>query len=102
MGFKNKKVAEEYYKKKHKEKKDFIDNLKRNPCSDCGKIYHPCVMEFDHVPERGVKKFNISTGANFSLKSGALFDELAKCDLVCANCHAIRTYMRNNNITELN
>lgn len=46
-------------------------------------------MDFDHV--RGTKKFAISTYAH-AVSSETLTKEIAKCDLVCANCHRERTY----------
>jgi hypothetical protein len=46
-------------------------------------------MDFDHV--RGEKLFGIGPGvASHGLK--ALATEIAKCDLVCANCHRRRHY----------
>lgn len=48
-------------------------------------------MDFDHV--RGVKKYNISTAIfknNYSVDRVLL--EINKCDLVCSNCHRIRTF----------
>lgn len=47
-------------------------------------------MEYDHV--RGKKKFNIGHYNNKSVK--VLMEEIAKCELVCANCHRERTYRR--------
>lgn len=64
---------------------------KNHPCQDCGQSFPHYVMEFDHVPERGPKQFNISRG---NTGSSAWLTELAKCDLVCANCHRARTYER--------
>jgi hypothetical protein len=58
---------------------------KAKPCTDCKTCYHPDAMEFDHV--RGEKKSDISKIRG----RRALLDELAKCELVCANCHRIRT-----------
>jgi len=46
-------------------------------------------MEFDHV--RGKKLFNLSKPP-YNLKRVAA--EIAKCDLVCANCHRLRTASR--------
>ena len=67
-------------------------DLKLEPCVDCGGRFHPVAMTFDHRP--GTTKVNDL--ANLArLGCTRLFgQELAKCDLVCANCHAIRTYLR--------
>ena len=64
--------------------------LKRSPCLDCGISYPPEVMEFDHVPGRGGKLHNVSR--LHSLR--AILAEIEKCDLVCANCHRVRTSKR--------
>lgn len=59
-------------------------------CVDCGYVGHPQALQFDHV--RGVKRFNI--GSKVKLAWSTLLDEIAKCDVVCANCHAVRTAER--------
>jgi hypothetical protein len=61
-------------------------------CADCGYNAHPAALEFDHRP--GTEKlFNV--GEKIGAKDKQLiWDEIAKCDVVCANCHAIRTYNR--------
>lgn len=66
---------------------------KEVPCTDCGVQYPPHVMQFDHV--RGVKLFDIGSRAGQGTVSLAtLRAEIAKCEVVCANCHAERTYQR--------
>ena len=66
--------------------------LKAGPCMDCGERFHPAAMTFDHRP--GTEKVrDIATLAGRGL-TGLFDQELAKCDLVCANCHAIRTFRR--------
>lgn len=61
-------------------------------CLDCGFNKHPAALEFDHIPGTE-KKFNI--GEEIGNRSRqALWEEIAKCDVVCANCHAIRTANR--------
>jgi len=47
-------------------------------------------MDFDHV--RGVKRFNIAQSIHRSWPS--LQEEMDKCDIVCANCHRIRSKAR--------
>ncbi len=68
-----------------------IQQLKSGPYLDCGKTYPSICMDFDHV--RGVKNFTISRrGDDCTLPM--LLKELEKCDLVCSNCHRIRTQSR--------
>lgn len=62
----------------------------RRPCVDCAGRFPAEVMDFDHV--RGVKLFELSEAAGRSLE--IIAREIAKCDLVCANCHRLRTASR--------
>jgi hypothetical protein len=61
-------------------------------CADCGFAQHPMALEFDHRP--GTEKlFNV--GEQIGNKSmDTLWAEIDKCDVVCANCHVIRTESR--------
>lgn len=70
--------------------KEFIVELKRVSCADCGVEYPPCVMQFDHV--RGEKEFNLSEASKLGFSIERIMDEIAKCEIVCANCHALRTW----------
>lgn len=63
------------------------DKIKQQPCHDCKNNYPAVAMDFDHV--LGIKLYNISDMWNSSEKE--LFEEINKCDIVCANCHRIRT-----------
>ena len=62
------------------------------PCTDCGITWPYYVMQFDHVPGRGQKLFMLSQSHGHGQE--AIMHEIAKCDLVCANCHLIRTQAR--------
>lgn len=59
-------------------------------CLDCGFAAHPAALQFDHA--RGEKSFEI--GSKVSAAWERIEAEIAKCDIVCANCHAIRTAER--------
>lgn len=70
-------------------KKKIVAELKNGPCMDCGQLYPSYVMHFDHRdPEHKFK--SISQIMSHGIKT--ILAEIQKCDLVCANCHAIRTY----------
>jgi len=74
----------------HKEWRKWIEGLKVDAvCMDCGQNWPPVALGFDHVPERGAKSFSISASASKSHE--AIKAEIAKCDIVCHSCHAIRT-----------
>ena len=67
-----------------------IDAAKNRPCMDCGGTFPSVCMDFDHV--RGEKLFGVGNSRSRSVK--AMQDEIAKCDIVCANCHRVRTHAR--------
>ena len=57
---------------------------------DCSIEYPYYVMQFDHR-DPSLKSFTISD--NIDQKSlEQLVNEARKCDVVCANCHAERTW----------
>ena len=65
-----------------------------NPCVDCLLFWPYYVMQFDHLPEfPKVDKINRLVYTSSYL---VVMTEIAKCELVCANCHHIRTYERQN------
>lgn len=71
----------------------FVREMKEsNPCSDCGKFFPYYVMDFDHIGQQP-KLFNINYLSNTG-RIGALKKEIVKCEVVCANCHRIRTHKR--------
>lgn len=73
----------------------WMHELKAAPCTDCGKIFPPVAMDWDHV--RGVKVKAISQMWGWNRER--ILVELAKCELVCANCHRIRTVKSPSKIT---
>jgi hypothetical protein len=104
------KIYSAKYREKHKEgtretsrkaaknsrdyKRSIINSIKNIPCTDCGIKYPPYVMDFDHV--KGQKEFNI--GSKYHGRSvDKLILEIEKCEIVCANCHRIRTHERRTN-----
>jgi len=69
-----------------------IQEAKDVPCMDCGVRWPFWIMEFDHR-DPSKKDFEIgSEGRQFSKQK--VKDEMAKCDIVCANCHKDREYKR--------
>lgn len=79
------------YKKRYADHRELINRLKAGPCELCGGQFNPWQMHFDHK-ERSLKKFNISCLAGKSGFAWKLEEELKKCRLLCANCHADQTY----------
>jgi hypothetical protein len=74
--------------------RDTIRKAKDQPCADCGLRYPYYLMDFDHR-DRRKKRFNIGRDALSKVSTvDALRVEVEKCDVVCANCHRVRTYRR--------
>ena len=67
-------------------------------CADCQIDYPHYILEFDHVS--GTKIGNIADLAREG-NLVALKAEIAKCEIVCSNCHAHRTWMRSKNGPEV-
>lgn len=65
----------------------------RSGCKDCGYQAHAAALDFDHRPDE-VKSFEIARAAN--RVRARVLEEIAKCDVVCANCHRVRTFERRN------
>ena len=86
----------ELYFRKNKRKKEQLRSVaqdcKSRPCDDCGCVYPYYVMDFDHR-EGEIKTAHVSRLVGM-LNLKRLLDEIAKCDVVCANCHRIRTFKR--------
>lgn len=79
---------------KRRERLAYINSLKDKPCMDCGKKFPTVCMDFDHIPGKG-KTFGIAVWASEpSIPWNAITDELARCELVCSNCHRVRTKQR--------
>ena len=91
---KYKAIRTKYARKRRKEVRELIKQLKSVPCMDCNTMYPSFVMDFDHVPERGEKSALVSRMTS-SASRKQILGEISKCDVVCSNCHRIRTYQRN-------
>lgn len=76
-----------------KTKRQMVAEYKERPCADCGNRFPWYVMEFDHRSP-GDKVGDIANMKNYVTGLPKFLAELAKCDVVCANCHAARTHHR--------
>lgn len=70
---------------------ELLRSLRRVPCKDCGGSFEPHQMDFDHR-DPSTKLFNVTCSRAMLVARDTLAAEVAKCDILCANCHAIRTY----------
>ena len=82
----------------HVSLRNLITDLKAGPCIDCGGCFPKEAMDFDHV--RGTKRQNISRLVTRAVSVQTIMAEIAKCDLVCANCHRGRTWQRRHGLAQ--
>lgn len=61
-------------------------------CVDCGYNESPYALQFDHIYNN--KKENVSNLIRSDYSWKTIKEEIEKCEIVCANCHAIRTHNR--------
>ena len=69
-----------------------LRDLRRVPCGDCGGTFEPHQMDFDHR-ESSSKSFHVTSGRAMLMSRDRLNTEVQKCDIVCANCHNVRTWV---------
>jgi 7,8-dihydro-6-hydroxymethylpterin-pyrophosphokinase len=77
--------------KRREKLKELIKDIKNTPCADCNIIYHPEAMDFDHI---GDKEFNVANAVRDATSADRLLKEVEKCEVVCSNCHRVRTAKR--------
>lgn len=72
-------------------RRQVVRDFKNRPCTDCQVSYPYYVMQLDHINDDKVANLSALI-RNAGMQK--VLDELAKCEPVCANCHAIRTWER--------
>lgn len=74
--------------KKKQEKNQFYQEYKSTlSCSNCG-FSHPAALDFHHTnPEE--KELSVATMQNRGYGKARILAEIAKCVVLCANCHRI-------------
>jgi hypothetical protein len=71
------------------QKREYVWNyMLEHPCVECGET-DPRVLTFDHV-DPADKKYTIASMRSYPLTS--VKREIAKCRVLCANCHMRHTY----------
>lgn len=89
---KHKKKVAEINEQRMIEVKAFLLNEKSKPCKDCNISYPPYVMDFDHITDN--KKYNVSNMIRKRFSIEKIKNEIQKCELVCSNCHRLRTFKK--------
>lgn len=92
---KNSVQRNKHVKNKRKEVKDYITRYKQFVgCKLCGIKDHR-VLDFDHL-DRKTKLYNVSCIMNWSYSIAFAKEEIRKCQILCANCHRIKTWKERN------
>ncbi len=86
-------------KKRDKEMRDWLNEHKSVPCADCGGVFDPVCMDFDHLPGHA-KVMDVSQMRRRRMAWDTIKEEVAKCEVVCANCHRLRTKHRVEEISD--
>lgn len=68
-------------------------------CTDCSGVFHHAAMHWDHLPGT-TKTCEVSELFRRGFRCRTILDEIAKCELVCANCHAVRTFNRSRGVAQ--
>jgi hypothetical protein len=73
--------------------REWMNSMKEGiACTDCGETFPVFVMHWDHLP--GLAKVGDISSMLGHASREAILEELKKCELVCANCHVMRTVTR--------
>lgn len=89
----NKQRRYAHNQRRQREFRDWYTSLKAGRlCADCGQVFHPAAMHWDHLPG-SVKVNNLGELVRHGSRR-LILEEIKKCELVCANCHAVRSVVR--------
>lgn len=90
MAWKDKDRGRLYRIEWRKRNKEFIDNyLENNSCCICG-FSDIRALDFDHI-DRSNKVKEVKRLMNGTPSLERLKEEIDKCQVLCANCHRIKT-----------
>ena len=90
----------EYDRKRMQEKRSYINEYKLSSgCEICGYSAHPAALQLDHLnPSLKDKEFSTKRMTQWSYEK--INEELSKCRVLCANCHAVETIEKKQHLTE--
>lgn len=93
----NKELTNSRSRRDREIRKEKIRKIKESsPCTDCNIFYPYWVMHFDHLGND--EKIDTINNLLVTVSMEKVLDEIKKCELVCANCHATRTWKRLHDI----
>lgn len=76
-------------RRRYRQRVEMVNAIKLDRgCADCGYKANPVALDFDHAGSN--KTANVSSLLKSTWEN--VLAEIEKCDVVCANCHRIRTF----------
>ena len=85
--------GKEYSRNRARAQRAWLRTLKEGkPCEDCGLTFPHFVLDWHHRNPLD-KEFEIANGG-LSKGRQTILSEIAKCSLLCANCHRVREYSK--------
>ena len=91
MPYKNKEDERAFFRRRYAANLKFVQEYKlEKGCADCGYKAHHAALEFDHI--KPAKRGRVSAQLGKSMR--CIQEEIELCEVVCANCHSLRTYRR--------
>jgi hypothetical protein len=82
------KIAARYWETREK-----LNQLKlATGCARCGFNAHPAALDYNHI-DPATKSFSVT---NVDRGWERVQEEIAKCELLCANCHRIHSHDNNH------
>lgn len=89
----NKDYDPEVFKKWRRDRMQWFRAIKAGQsCVDCGQMFEPSCMDYDHIGEDKVENVARMVAHNYSKER--ILEEIKKCELVCVLCHNRRTQKR--------
>ena len=83
------------FRDRHKERREWILGIKASlKCSRCGES-RPMCLDFHHL-DGSTKEYNISTMIGKHHPKERILNEIAKCSVLCRNCHAVEHWEQEN------
>lgn len=99
MPYADKQKQKEFQKMWKRRKRDWLWRMKDAlSCVECG-ASHPAIIQFHHKDKN--KESDISKMVDRNCSEAVILAEIAKCEILCANCHAILHYEQSHKLTRI-
>lgn len=81
------KRVRDHARRRRIELREWLNSLKEGKsCVRCG-FSHPAALDYHHI--KGKKLFHLAVAATVGYAREKILKEIAKCELICANCHRV-------------